>query len=723
LENSYFRHVKSETITLQKIKGRFLFYFLILFITSAAAKDKVTYGFERLAIHDYFNARESFLESVKKQPAPACYGISIISSIKNNPFYNLDTARVYILKAEAEYRHLTPDEETKIKEKYNVDAYRISQQKDSVALLAYAEAELNPTITSWNTFIENYNWSGWSDSATVRRNELAFAEVKKQNSSKSYQEFISQYPNSLQVPEAKKRYDDRLFREETSAGTEAAYSSFINNYPDSPYKMQAEDSLYAVTTSTKTPASYYSFARKYPDNKNNSTAWMRLYHSYIDVSRPKDLETFFKLYPDFKFRKQVEEDFSLLNVNMLPVKYNNQFTFVTEEGKQLIPNLYDDVDEFSEGVCAVSRNGKYGYIRKSGKVEINFLFDEAEPFENGFALVKSGGKETIINREGEMLFSPRSGELGLPHDERILVEDSEHYDYLDLRGKIVIPAKFETANDFSGGLAVAGKEDSLGIIDRNGQWILPAKYSSIQVLDNNLIKVELDESFGLLNRLGDEVLPAQYDEIGKFSSGLALISKDEKFGYTDVTGKIVIPMQYDFDNQSLDRSEFKSGYAEVKLNGKSALIDSLGNKIIPAIYDDLFFFKPDQPIAARKKTKWGYIDLDNKTVIPFKYDHASIFSEGLAAVKTGKLFGVIDSAGNKIVPPAYESISPYKNGVSITKNDTGFGLISKTGLVLIENGYEKYNWATDIVIRFERSGRYGYFNTIRREWIWKEDGL
>jgi hypothetical protein len=450
---------------------------------------------------------------------------------------------------------------------------------------------------------------------------------------------------------------------------------------------------------------------------------MKLYHTYIELNHPKDLTDFFNRYPDFKFKSQVEEDFSLLNVNMLPVRNINGFTFITEEGKQIIPNLYDDVDEFSEGVCAVSRNGKYGYIRKSGKLEIDFLFDEADPFENGYALVKTGRKETIINREGEMLFAPRGGEIGLPHDDRILVLDSDLYGFMDMHGKMVIPAKFETANDFSGGLAVAGKEDSLGIIDRNGEWVLPAKYTSIIVLDNNLIRIEADELYGLLNRIGDEVLPAVYDAIGKFSSGLALISKDEKFGYTDNTGRTIIPLQFDFDNQSLDRSEFKNGYAEVKQNGKSAVIDTLGNKIIPAIYDDLFFYDPGQPIAARKKSKWGYIDLDNKTVIPFKYDHAGIFSEGLAAVKTGKLIGVIDTSAQKVVPPMYESISPFKNGIAIVKNDTGYGMISKTGLVLIANGYEKYQWVTESVIRFERSGRFGYYNTLRKEWIWREDGL
>src|SRR5436190_1747315 len=121
MENYYFRKVKN-------LSAKFIFHFIIVlfFINKASAKDKIVYGFERLGIHDYFGARESFLEAIKKQPVPACYGLSVISSSNNNPFYNLDSARVYILKSEADFRHLTPSEEEQIKTKYNIDAFKIN---------------------------------------------------------------------------------------------------------------------------------------------------------------------------------------------------------------------------------------------------------------------------------------------------------------------------------------------------------------------------------------------------------------------------------------------------------------------------------------------------------------------------------------------------------------------------------------------------------------------
>ncbi|MCX6275642.1 MAG: WG repeat-containing protein [Bacteroidetes bacterium] len=687
----------------------FISFIAFIFLFSAvSAKDKITYGFERLDIHDYFSARENFIFSLKKQPVPAYYGLSIICARNNNPFYNLDSARIFILKADSMFRYLTTEEEATLNKKYRLTAFRISSQKDSIVAIAFTDALKKNSILEWNNFIENYRWSVISDSATTRRNELAFSEAKSKNTSDGYKDFYTLYPYSFQSSEARKRYEDRFFREKIANGDELSFDAFVRDNPESPYRMQAEDSLYAVATKSKTPESYYKFAKKYPTNRNTSSAWMKLYHRYLELYSVKDLSDFFNRYPDFKYRKQIEEDYRLSNIALLPARKNNRFTFITEDGRQIIPNLYDDVDEFSEGLCAVNRNGKYGYISKKGKLEIDFLFD---------------GKASVINRDGELLVKPLYDEVGAPIDDRILFLDSMKYGYLDTHGKVVIAPQFEIAYDFSHGLAVAGREEELGVIDLNGLWGIPAKYEAVSIESNGLIHVEKDEQSGLLNRIGEELLAVKYDAVGVFSSGLALVSQEEKFGYADASGRIVIPIRYDFNRQMMGRSEFNHGFAKVREKGKSGLIDSTGNIIIPCQYDDINFYSPELPIAARKKNKWGFIDRENKVIIPLKFDLVNSFSDGLAVVKIAKLFGAIDRNGNIAIQAKWEFLSSFKNGVAFVKKDGGFGLLSSSSTLLVECIYEKYQWVTDSVIRFERNNRFGYYNTLKKEWIWKEDGF
>ena len=56
-------------------------------------------------------------------------------------------------------------------------------------------------------------------------------------------------------------------------------------------------------------------------------------------------------------------------------------------------------------------------------------------------------------------------------------------------------------------------------------------------------------------------------------------------------------------------------------------------QIIAPQYEDAGLYS-DGLAAVKKDGKWGYIDMDNNVVIPFKYDFASLFQEGLAVVGT-----------------------------------------------------------------------------------------
>lgn len=79
--------------------------------------------------------------------------------------------------------------------------------------------------------------------------------------------------------------------------------------------------------------------------------------------------------------------------------------------------------------------------------------------------------------------------------------------------------------------------------------------------------------------------------------------------------------------------------------------------------------KEDLNIAINRKThKWGYLENSYKVKIPFKFDNARDFSEGLAAVKNSSVkWGYIDKKGKLIVDYQYDDASNFKNGVANVK--------------------------------------------------------
>ncbi|MDP2387339.1 MAG: WG repeat-containing protein [Bacteroidota bacterium] len=93
---------------------------------------------------------------------------------------------------------------------------------------------------------------------------------------------------------------------------------------------------------------------------------------------------------------------------------------------------------------------------------------------------------------------------------------------------------------------------------------------------------------------------------------------------------------------------FKKGYALVIKNNKLGMIDEKGEELIPCLYTDLHPVSEGLLMAKNEKLLYGYIDLNNKVVIPFQYEYASDFYRGIACVKmkNGNHY-LIDKTGKK----------------------------------------------------------------------------
>ncbi len=92
--------------------------------------------------------------------------------------------------------------------------------------------------------------------------------------------------------------------------------------------------------------------------------------------------------------------------------------------------------------------------------------------------------------------------------------------------------------------------------------------------------------------------------------------------------------------------------------------------------------------------KWGYIDKNGRLVIPFKFDGAGGFSEGLAAVEINERTGYIDKTGKLVIPPRFYRGYPFSEGLAVVViHRSGqiepppryhYGYIDKSGQVVIQ---------------------------------------
>src|SRR5690606_36326986 len=101
---------------------------------------KLKKGFEALEIYNYFDAKRFFEKSLKSDPVPAAYGLSIIYARNDNPFSDLDSAYNKIKVSYFGFSDLKSKQKVKYKKKLGVDSLAIIKQRDYISHLYYLRA-------------------------------------------------------------------------------------------------------------------------------------------------------------------------------------------------------------------------------------------------------------------------------------------------------------------------------------------------------------------------------------------------------------------------------------------------------------------------------------------------------------------------------------------------------------------------------------------------------
>ena len=82
---------------------------------------------------------------------------------------------------------------------------------------------------------------------------------------------------------------------------------------------------------------------------------------------------------------------------------NYKFGFVDNDGNEVIPCIYDYVDNFSCGVARVKNNGRWGFIDNCANEVVSLSYDYVLPFSDGLAPVYNEEKWGVVDKCGKEL--------------------------------------------------------------------------------------------------------------------------------------------------------------------------------------------------------------------------------------------------------------------------------------------------------------------------------
>lgn len=317
----------------------------------------------------------------------------------------------------------------------------------------------------------------------------------------------------------------------------------------------------------------------------------------------------------------------------------------------LVLTLQSSVAQQQIFLYPIVEDGKWGYINESGKVVIKSQFDDAKPFYEGLARVKVEGKWGFIDPTGKFAISPQFeispygvGANGSNLDfhegmAAVSLKQGEKWGYIDRSGRIVIPPKYDSAHQFSEGLASVGNNYSETV--------------------GNASAVYLGGAARYIDKSGRvRALPI----VGEtFSEGLALASVPRKRPPTE---------------ESDLTEEQKIGY-----------IDKTGHfQIAPRFWAPYKFAEGLARVRAYDRDLWGYIDHTGTMIMKMQYEDAGDFTEGLARVKLYGRMGFINKSGRMAIRPAFALVGNFSGGLAsaCVEDDTALfhvkcGYLDKSG--------------------------------------------
>ena len=377
-----------------------------------------------------------------------------------------------------------------------------------------------------------------------------------------------------------------------------------------------------------------------------------------------------------------------------------------------ISNWYNYMSSFSEGLAVITdENNKYAFIDKNGIIELGFQYDYAEPFVNGLAVVEKDNKVAYIQKSGKPLIGWRDKIEyfnSSPPQGIIAVKYGTKYGYETINGKRIITAKYDWADNFY---------EDVALVKTNFRYMLIDLKGNLKELDSyptDSLTTRLDWGNGhtgkpvkvgvwdceFINYDGRTVLELPYSDAFSFRDGKAKVINGDKYNYIDHEGTLLGEWVDLVDN-----------YHAVIENGKFGYIDKNNKLIIPHQFNYAKDFHDGIAIIRKGSRRTGKYAIINKTgmLISDLYDEILDYKNFTAKVRNIDKFGLIDTSGALLTVEWYDEIKDYQEGFAVVKKNEKYAYINKNGKLISGWFLDAYNFSNKRAKVLGENG-WGYIN-------------
>jgi WG repeat protein len=272
------------------------------------------------------------------------------------------------------------------------------------------------------------------------------------------------------------------------------------------------------------------------------------------------------------------------------------------------------------------------------------MFDLVDTFHGGVAIVSQDARFGVVDPEGRFVVKPRFEAIrpadSVFYDNRALFTLFDKKGYVSRAGTIAVPPRWDAALPFSEGLAAVTRGDDTGYIDTTGRMVIAPRWWSGSRFSRGRAVVIMGSLCGYIDRNGAFVAKPQFTDAKAFNAeDRALAWKGPIKGWLDLSGRWT-PTRID-ELQRLDDS-----LSVVVVDGRTWLMRRATEQTIREYpWADLGPFREGLARARGPDGRFGFIDLEDRVVIPLRFQQAAGFDHGLCKAATRDTLGYIDRTG------------------------------------------------------------------------------
>jgi hypothetical protein len=183
-------------------------------------------------------------------------------------------------------------------------------------------------------------------------------------------------------------------------------------------------------------------------------------------------------------------------------------------------------------------------------------------------------------------------------------------------------------------------------------------------------------------------------------------------GFIDVRGREVVARQFRV-HRCFDAGFSRREGFPAEVDRRFGFIDGTGRLAVPARFDAASEFRGGRA-AVTAGGRAGFLDAQGRAVIPLNNDAVSTFSEGLAAVRPGGggRWGYVDTTGRMVIPARFRSADDFDGGLALVATDAGLVSIDRRGaeVARLAGGWEWSSSRSDGMLKVFRLRECGYLD-------------